>query len=82
MDKEVIVKLQSKFDDMSHIDEQSGIEFWYARELMVELGYSRWENFETAIVRAKEACENSQSLVSNHFRDVTKMIKLGKGAQR
>ncbi|MEG1910842.1 MAG: DNA damage-inducible protein D, partial [Bacteroidales bacterium] len=45
-------------------------------------GYSRWENFETAIVRAKEACENSQSLVSNHFRDVTKMIKLGKGAQR
>lgn len=82
MDKEVIVKLQLKFDDMSHIDEQSGIEFWYARELMIELGYSRWENFETAIVRAKEACENSQSLVSNHFRDVTKMIKLGKGAQR
>ena len=33
------------FEDIKHIDE-NGIEFWYARELMPILQYSKWQNFE------------------------------------
>ena len=31
------------FEDIKHIDE-SGTEFWYARELMNFLKYSKWQN--------------------------------------
>ena len=33
-------------------------EYWSARELAPLLGYTRWENFEVAIKRAKTACEH------------------------
>ncbi len=56
--------------------------FWYARELMPLLGYERWENFDKAIKRAMESCEVSKIAVPDHFREVTKMIELGKGGKR
>lgn len=59
-----------------------GIEFWFARDLQAPLGYTRWENFQTAIQRAMESCEASRNKASDHFRGVTKMIGLGKGGQR
>jgi len=31
-----------------------GIEFWFARDLQVQLGYVRWENFQTVVQRAIE----------------------------
>lgn len=46
------------------------------------LGYNRWENFDKAVCRAKESCKTSEIEVSNHFREVTKMITIGKGGQR
>lgn len=46
------------------------------------LGYSRWENFEKAIGRAVESCETTQVEVLDHFREVTKMISIGKGGKR
>lgn len=46
------------------------------------LGYKRWENFETAIGRAKIACENVGEDVEDHFRGVTKMVDIGSGAHR
>ena len=46
------------------------------------LGYNRWENFDKAVCRAMESCKTSEIEVSNHFRDVTKMITIGKGGQR
>ena len=46
------------------------------------LGYTRWKNFEKAIGRAVESCDTSQMIVQDHFREVTKMITAGKGAQR
>ena len=38
--------------------------------------------FDKAISRAIEACETSGIEVSDHFREVTKLIVAGKGAQR
>ena len=49
---------------------------------MLLLGYGRWENFDKAIARAMESCETSGVEVSDHFREVTKMIETGKGARR
>ena len=82
MDKNQITNLKSKFDELAHIDEKSGVEFWYARELMPHLGYTRWENFAQVINKAMTACYNSANNVENHFRDVTKMVSIGYNVQR
>lgn len=82
MDKNRIVAIKAEFDAVVHCFESSQTEYWYARELMPLLGYGRWENFDKAIARAMESCESSGSVVSDHFREVTKMISAGKGAQR
>ena len=73
--------LQSTLESLIQRLEQD-IEFWYARDLQSHLGYSRWENFKVAITRAMESCETSGYTVSDHFRDVTKMVELGSGSQR
>ena len=82
MDKNQIANLKITFDELAHTDEQSGIEFWYARELMPHLGYTRWENFAQAVNKAMTACYNSANNVENHFRDVTKMVSIGYNVQR
>ncbi len=69
------------FEEIKHINEY-GSEYWLARELAPVLEYARWENFYNVLEKAKEACGNSNINVIDHFRDVTKMIDLAKGAQR
>lgn len=69
------------FEDIKHIDEE-GNEFWYARELMTVLEYSKWENFEKIICKAKVACENSGISAFEHFPDVRKTINMPKGAEK
>ena len=71
-----------QYDAVVHKEEEANVEFWYARELMTLLGYERWENFEKAVKRAMNSCEASGIEVFYHFREVTKMIKTGKGAKR
>lgn len=71
-----------QYDAVVHKEEEAKIEFWYARELMELLGYERWENFDKVIKRAMNSCETSGIEVSNHFREVTKMIETGKSAHR
>lgn len=46
------------------------------------LGYARWENFLVAIKRAVESCKTQNINVDDHFREVTKMIEIGKGGKR
>lgn len=82
MDKKRICQIKESFDLVIHSDENIKVEFWYARELMSLLGYERWENFDRAILRAKDSCKNSGIEVSDHFREVTKMVILGSGARR
>jgi DNA-damage-inducible protein D len=47
--------------------EFNGVECWSARELQQLLGYSKWENFEKVIDKAKEACQNAGEATDNHF---------------
>jgi DNA-damage-inducible protein D len=67
--------LYKTLDDIKHVE--NGIEFWYARELYPILGYTKWENFETAINRAKEACGKAGGDTISHFPDARKIVKMG-----
>ena len=69
------------FEDIKHVDEK-GIEFWYARELQNVLDYKEWRKFENAINKAKEACKNSNLILSDHFVGTDKMVNIGSGAKR
>lgn len=82
MDKKRVSQIKEQFDLVIRSDETAKIEFWYARDLMSLLGYERWENFDNAISRAMESCETSGIEVSDHFREVTKMVALGSGSKR
>lgn len=82
MDKKRVGQIKEQFDFVIHSDEDAKIEFWYARELMLLLGYERWENFDKAIMRAMDSCQTSNIKVSDHFREVTKMVPLGSSAHR
>jgi DNA-damage-inducible protein D len=62
--------------------ELEGIECWSARDLQELLGYSKWENFEKVIQKAKDACKNAGEKVEYHFPDVRKMVKIGSGAEK
>lgn len=62
--------------------EYEGVECWSAREMQILLGYSKWENFEKVIQKAKDACINAGEEVIYHFPDVRKTIPMPKGAQK
>ena len=81
-EKSKLIELKEKFDSIINTEEKENIEFWYARDLQIQLGYKRWENFIETIKKAMQSCENTGIPVKNHFREVTKMINLGKGAKR
>ena len=69
------------FDDIKHVDEE-GVEFWYARELMEILEYSKWERFSNVIAKAKLACETSGNNISYHFPRAGKMVGIGSKTER
>ena len=80
MKKEQIQELFKRFEATA--SEVEGIECWSAREMQILLGYSKWENFENVIQKAKESCRNAGEEVSNHFPDVRKTIPMPKGAEK
>lgn len=86
MDRQQINLYKQDFDNITqYIESEDGkekIEVWFARELQKVLGYVRWENFVVAINRAIESCKSQGVCIDDHFREVTKMVTLGSGAQR
>lgn len=58
------------------------VECWSARELQSLLGYSKWENFEKVIQKAKDSCKNAGAEIENHFPDIRKMVEIGSKTER
>lgn len=80
MKKEQILELFTRFEATAADIE--GVECWSAREMQILLGYSKWENFENVIEKAKDSCRNAGEEVSNHFPDIRKTIPMPKGAEK
>jgi len=80
MKTEEIKQLFAQFEDAAA--EIEGVECWSARELQVLLGYSKWENFEKVIQKAKDACKNAGEEIFNHFPDIRKTIAMPKTAEK
>ena len=78
---ELVKYSEQTFESIKHVNEY-GEEYWLARELQGVLEYARWENFSKAIERAQKACANTGFDAQDHFREVTKMVLLGSGAER
>lgn len=75
-ENEIIKTTEKTFEDIKHIDE-NGSEYWYARELMITLGYKDWRYFDSVIEKAKLACENSNMNVLDHFVVNNKIVEAG-----
>lgn len=86
MDKQSIIQYKTSFDAIvSYIEGEDGkekVEVWFARDLMSQLGYSKWENFQTAIGRAIASCRTQGIDAEDYFRSVRRTIELGNGATR
>ena len=81
-EKSKLIELKEKFDSIINTEEKDNIEFWYARDLQIQLGYTQWRNFLEVINKARISCESAGISVCDHFAKVSKMIDLGKGAKR
>jgi DNA-damage-inducible protein D len=82
MTKEDIQRKQHKtFIDIRQTDD-SGAEFWYARDLQRVLEYMDWRNFEKVVNKAVTACNQAGYDPNNHFVGVTKKVSIGSGAIR
>ncbi len=82
MKKSVISKLLSELEQLVQVEFESGVEFWLARDLQTVLGYANWQNFRKVVGDAVTACESSGNKASDHFTEVSKLIRHGKGGQR
>jgi DNA-damage-inducible protein D len=69
------------FEGVRQIDD-TGNEFWSARQLAKVLEYSEYRHFLPVIAKAREACQNSNYPAADHFEDVLDMVEIGSGAQR
>ena len=81
MKTELVQALTTTFEAYAQQTE-SGIEFWLARDLQHLLGYTKWDNFQNVVSKARTSCEVSGHVVSDHFADVGKTIAMPKGAEK
>ena len=82
MEKGIIVQLHTDFEKSVYADQDTGMDFWLARDLQKLLGYAKWENFAKVIEKARTSCKNADFEPSDHFLDVRKMVELGSGTFR
>jgi DNA-damage-inducible protein D len=82
MEKDIIIRLHKNFEQSVYKDQETGLEFWLARELQDLLGYTQWRSFEAVIEKAKTACKNSGHNPEDHFAQTRKMVDIGSDAKR
>lgn len=73
--------MESVFENIKHRDEQ-GKEFWTARELARELGYSEYRHFANVLEKAKESTFAAGEKIDDHYEAFLGMVKIGSGANR
>ena len=81
MKTEVVHQLTATFEGHAQQTE-SGVEYWLPRDLQFLLGYTKWDNFQNVLTKARTACDVAGHEVGDHFADVGKMVELGSGATR
>ena len=69
------------FENIKHIDEE-GNEYWYARELQKVLEYTKWQNFNKVVNLSMITCKANNLNILDHFTDVSKVLKVGNGANQ
>ena len=80
MENEIVNSTERVFEQIKHIDE-NGNEYWYARELMVALGYKSWDKFKNNVIeKAKISCKNADASEKEHFSQSGKTLNLSNGA--
>lgn len=80
MEKELITALLTRFENAR--TELEGTECWSARDLQEILGYAKWQNFQNAIDKARDACTNAGEDCDNHFLDISRTVELANNATR
>lgn len=78
--KDLMEQTENIFESIKHTDE-NGSEYWFARELMPMLGYTKWGNFKGVIAKAINSCKNSNISTFDHFADVGKTVPMPSGAK-
>ena len=75
--------IHNYFNDFNRfVYEADGLEFWFARDLQVLLGYDQWKNFQKVIEKAKTACFTAGLNIADQFADVGKLVLTGSNAKR
>lgn len=77
--KNISIYDNKTFESIKHIDE-TGIEYWDAKEFQKILEYKTWKKFKKVILRAQKACELSKNIISNHFCEQYNNYKLSRYA--
>ena len=82
METNLIHQLTDTFEGHAQRTE-SGSEYWLAHDRQQPPGYAEWRNFhQTAISKAKTACEVTGHRTADYFVDVNKMVEIGSGTRR
>jgi DNA-damage-inducible protein D len=80
-EKQITELHHATFESIRRFDD-SGNEYWLARQLSRVLEYSEYRHFIPVIERAREACRNSGRKTADHFEDILDMVEIGSGAKR
>ncbi len=81
MAKEISNPKASLFEQIRQTDE-SGNEYWMARQLSKVLDYADFRNFTGVIEKAWNACKNSGNNPKDHIVEANEMVTIGSGAER
>ena len=66
--------MTSKYNEIRHRDE-SGQEYWLARELATAIAYKDFRNFKGIVEKARKLCKDNNANEADHFVECTEMVE-------